>query len=144
MICLVVKVELDLDLVLDRDDGFCILPGLSLDLRWEIDDSSLLEMRFRDGCWCMSTLLTTRSVQLLDLISNVSRFGAEQRNNGIKPCHSIGICRWSSKYMYMHPLEEVSACFTSGGDDVVRASRFAGFEKEGNDAALSRTSSPLV
>jgi hypothetical protein len=47
--------------------------------------------------------------------------------------------------MYMHPLEEMLACFTSGGDDdVVRARRFAGFEKEGNDAALSRTSSPLV
>ena len=31
--------------------------------------------------------------------------------------------------MYMHLLEEVLACFTSGGDDVVRARRFAGFEK---------------
>jgi hypothetical protein len=37
-------------------------------------------------------------------------------------------------YMYVHHPEEVFACFTSGGD-VVRARRFAGFEKR-NDAAL--------
>jgi hypothetical protein len=52
-------VKLELELVLDRDDGSCVLPVLSLDLRWEIDGSSLQEMRLRDDCWWISLLPTT-------------------------------------------------------------------------------------
>jgi len=49
MICLAVRMILELRLTLDRDDELCVLPGVSLILWWEDDGISLPETRLRDG-----------------------------------------------------------------------------------------------
>lgn len=131
-----------LKLILEMNDGVCVLPGLTLDLRWTDDGTSLLEARLSDKCWYMSLLRMSMSLSLDDgapekrkvryiclsvcLLQMTSlacrpytgaRSGAEsteQRNQTLSCNRHCRQLPYLSTYMYTYLLEEVLVCFTSG------------------------------